>query len=640
MRNFFAGKKTTKKEDNSSAKKSSIKINLKSWLIAAAVLIGLILFTLATFYIAGFFILLFTKHNPFAANLTTFYDSFTQYTLAPKLSEKKKLILSTLLGSAIAYGIPLILTIQALRQKKPLYGAARFANSNEIQQSGLLNQNGIVLGKWKNHYLRLDGQQFVLIAAPTRSGKGVGLVVPNLLAYSQSVIVFDPKLENFKLTAGYRAYCGQHVFLFNPFTEDFRSHRYNPLEYIRDGVYRISDLMAVGEIFYPTQLNSKSLEGFFNDQARNLFMGLGLYLCETPELPCTLGELLRQSSGEGKPIKLFIFELIRARAESDRPLSRSCVDALMRFVSNSSNTMSSILSSFNAPLGIFANPIVDAATSANDFDLRQIRKTGMSIYVGITPDHLSEASRLVNLLFSQLVNLNTKELPQDNPELKYQCLLLMDEFIAMGKMPILTKGVAYLACYNLRLMPIIQSVTQLSSLYGHDEARNFITNHALQVIFAPREQKDAQEYSDMLGYETAKGHGKNKQIGGKSGGGYSKSESEQRRALLLPQEIKEIGKDKEIILLENMKPILCQKIRYYDDPAFTSRLMPPPEVPLLEIPEERPAMIPEEVLNPKPEKPSKSTNATETDLEFSMIKDELETEEIMSLKADEHEDSM
>lgn len=436
-----------------------------------------------------------------------------------------------------------------------------------------MSVNEIIVGKYQGQYLTFKGQQFVILAAPTRSQKGVAIVIPNLLNFAGSVVVLDIKLENFKLTSGFRRKHGQKVFLFNPFAEDGRTHRWNPLDGIsRNRNFRVGDVLAVGQALYPSD-NPK--EAFWNDQARNLFLGLTLYLLETPELPCTLGELLRQSSGKGMPLKDYLQGIMAERSNGDNALSDECLDALNRFCSTSENTMASILATFNAPLTIFANPIVDAATSASDFDITAVRKELMSVYIGIQPNRLADASLLINLFFSQLVNLNTKELPQDNPALKHQCLLLLDEFTAIGKVGIIAKAVSYIAGYNLRLLPIIQSLSQLESVYGEKDTRTFVTNHALQIIYPPREQKDANEYSEMLGYFTEKsvstGISRPRAWGGNNGSS-SENVSDQKRALLLPQELKELGQDKEIILLENTKPILCDKARYYDDPTFIDRL--------------------------------------------------------------------
>ena len=446
----------------------------------------------------------------------------------------------------------------------------------------------IVVGVWRGRYLRFAGQQFVLLAAPARSGKGVGIVIPNLLSYPDSAVVLDIKQENYTITAGFRRAHGHAVYLFNPFAEDGRTHRYNPLSAVSDGVFRVGDVLAIGYALYPVGGH----DDFWKDQARNLFLCIVLLLCEwrdarragkidIPDYPVTMGEVLRQSSGNGMPVKAY---LQKGLLQHRNILTGPCVDALNRFLANDDKVLASILATFNAPLTIWANPIVDAATSTNDFDLRDVRKQRMTVYIGITPDHLTESALLVNLVFSQLVNLNTKQLPQDNPALKFQCLLVMDEFTAIGKIHIIARAVAYMAGYNLRMLSIVQSVSQLESVYGRADARTFVTNHAMQILYAPREQKDANEYSEMLGTFTDKSRSVSRSsaiFGGR--GGSSESVSEQRRPLLLPQELKELGRDKEIILLENTKPILAEKICYWRDPAFTSRLAAAPRVPTMDL---------------------------------------------------------
>ena len=450
------------------------------------------------------------------------------------------------------------------------------------------SQPTLVVGRWRGRYLRFAGQQFVLLAAPARSGKGVGIVIPNLLSYSDSVVVLDIKQENFRLTAGFRRAHGQAVYLFNPFAEDGCTHRYNPLSVIADDMFRVGDILAIGYVLYPAGGHDE----FWKDQARNLLLGLVLLLCDlrearragasgVPDYPITMGEVLRQSSGNGQPVKTYLNRML---IQHRQYLSRACIDALNRFLANDDKVLASILATFNAPLTIWANPIVDAATSANDFDLRDVRRRKMSVYLGVTSDHLSEAAILMNLMFSQLVNLNTKELAEDNPALKYQCLLLLDEMTAIGKIQIIARAVAYMAGYNLRLLSIVQSDSQLESVYGRADARTIVTNHAMQILFAPREQKDANAYSEMLGTRTERSRTTSRSNGMFGArGGASESFSDQRRALMLPQEIKELARDKEIILLENTKPILADRICYWRDRAFTSRVMDAPAVPALDL---------------------------------------------------------
>ena len=388
-------------------------------------------------------------------------------------------------------------------------------------------------------------------------------------------MVLDIKQENFDLTSGWRKAQGHDIYLFNPFAEDRRTHRWNPLSYVsNDPAFRISDIQAIAAMLYP---DGDAGQKFWVSQARNAFMALALYLYERFDhqigegtensslLFPTLGAVYRLSSGDGQSeLKPFL------RALSQEPfLSSHAKTAFAGMLSQADETFASILGTFKEPLNAFINPILDAATSANDFLLTDVRKKRMTIYIGIQPNKLAESRLIINLFFSQLINQNTKELPQNNKALKHQCLLLMDEFTSIGKVDIIASAVSYMAGYNIRLLPIIQSMAQLDATYGKDISRTIITNHALQIVYAPREQQDANDYSDMLGYTTVR---KDSFTRGRD---FSKSESKERRALMLPQELKAIGFDKEIFFYEGIpQPVLCEKIKYYQDKMFTSRLLP------------------------------------------------------------------
>lgn len=541
-----------------------------TWLKVVLGLVVVCMGLVAANHVGGVLFVIANKTNPFEM-YATYLAWYGEYKDDP--IQKKRLIFAAVASLVVVYVLPLIIIERITRKVQSLHGDARWATPAEVRKSGLLGDKGIMVGKYRDQFLMLGGQLFVMLAAPTRGGKGVGVVIPNLLSYPDSVVVLDVKQENYDITSGYRALYGHECYLFNPFAEDGRSARWNPLSYVSENqMLWVTDILAIGYVLYPNE----GKDTFFNDQARNLFLGLVLYLMETPELPRTIGEALRQSSGKGKSIKDYITDLLAERDASDRPLSDTCVQALQRFTANSDNTLASILASFNAPLTIWANPIVDAATSGDDFLLTDVRKKRMSIYLGITPDKLSQSALILNLFFSQLINLNTKELPQKNPALKYQCLLLMDEFTAIGKVDVINTAVSYMAGYNLRLLPIIQSMTQLASKYGEQDAQTLSTNHALRILFPPRENKDANEYSETLGYFTIKSTSTsiNNQSLMPFGGAPSRGESmsDQRRALMLPQELREMGQDKEIITFENTKPIMADKVMYYKEPVFVERL--------------------------------------------------------------------
>ena len=494
------------------------------------------------------------------------------------------------IAGGLGFGLPAILWLALayllMRGQKisSLHGNARFATAGDLKKAGLLGAapNGIVVGKWGNQLIRLAGQQFVILAAPTRSGKGVGVVIPNLLEYQESVVVLDIKQENFDLTSGWRQSQGQEIYLFNPFAEDRRTHRWNPLSYVsQDPDFRISDIQGIAAMLYPAVDDKQK---FWISHARNAFTAFALYLFESADhrrsqalassvaASPTLGAIYRLSTGEGGDLKEYLQGL------AQQPfLSPNARAAFANLLSQEKETFASIIGSFKEPLNAWLNPVLDAATSGDDFDLSAVRKKKMTIYLGIQPGKLAESRLIVNLFFSQLIDVNTRELPQNNPALKHQCLLLMDEFTSIGRVDILAQAVAYMAGYNLRLLPIIQSMAQLDAVYGRELARTLITNHALQILYAPREQQDANDYSEMLGYTTVRKESRTRSQG--KGREISRSEHEERRALMLPQELKALGADKEVFLYEGIPhPVKCDKIRYYQDKRFTKRIMPKVDV--------------------------------------------------------------
>ncbi len=530
-------------------------------------------------YAAGGAYFIVHKADPRQVQAETWQEYWAQYRDDPK--EKKRLQGSMGFAVFALFGLPLILIAVVMSKSRSLHGDARWATAGEVQDAGLLEEQGLILGKHNGKFLMMNEPKFVMLVAPTRSGKGVGTIIPNLLNWNQSVIVVDIKGENFDVTSGFRAKHGQEVYKFAPFDENFETHCSNPLSYVsRDPRFVVGELQSVGYMLYPKRDGDGA---FWNDAARNLFVAVSLYCLESG-MPLTIGEVLRRSSGNGRP-KEFWQGVVDSRVSaSGLALSKHCLDALSQFVSNSDNTLTSILSTFSAPLGAFTNPAVDAATSRDDFDLRDIRRRKMSIYVVIPPNRLAEASLLINLFFSVAIDQNTKTLPEKDPTLKHLALLLLDEFPALGRVDKYVKSIGYIAGYGLRSLMIAQSISQLKDreLYGEEGTRTLATNHMLQLIYAPREQQDAQEYSEILGYyglsSTSKGVSR-----GRGSVTNSENVSDQKRALMLPQELREIGPDRVIVIADNCKPIFAEKIKYYTDPAFKERLMPPVKVPPLDM---------------------------------------------------------
>lgn len=623
------------------------------WLKPSLIVLGLVMACLLWAYLGGGIFLVAHQHKFVDATPLTLYQYWVYY------GTEKSVLHWLYISGAVAFVVTMAPAALLLAPaKRSLFGDARWARPHEIRKAGLLGTKGIIVGRYKRTYLMFEGSQHVILSAPTRSGKGVGIVIPNLLTWADSVVVLDIKQENHGITSAYRSKYGQSCFLFNPAATDYRTHRYNPLAYVsEDPNFRIDDTQKIANMLFPDQ---QGVDPIWTATPRSLFLGIVLYLLETPGKLVTLGQVLRESLADGDGAKYFS-GIIAARSlgeqiaqtsthdayrqatrdlqailadkgkapehhprltdiavwvrlseayrdalakqvgdmRKDHPktpdlvrlaeavpidvascrigkaLSGACVRALNSYISISAETTrAGIMTGFRSRLELWYNPLVDAATSANDFDLRDVRKKRMSIYLGVTPDNLDRVAPLLNLFFQQLIDLNTRELPEHNPALKYQCLLLADEFTAIGKIQVLSKGISYIAGYGLRMLPVIQSPAQVVEVYGKHAAETFTTNHALQIVFPPKatESDTAESISRWLGYQTVKGISESKGKALFSTREKSESSSDQRRALLLPQEITTLGKAREIVVLEDCPPILAHKICYYDDPVFIDRL--------------------------------------------------------------------
>ena len=338
-------------------------------------------------------------------------------------------------------------------------------------------------------------------------------------------------------------------------------------------------------MFFPDPPNS---DPFWMSSARSLFLGIALYLFSTPSLPRTIGEILRQGMAddeEGFGHKWR--RVIQGRMSGDQPLSEECVRALYDVIDLAPQTTSSIRKTFTSRLDLWANPVLDAATAASDFDLRKLREVPMSIYLGVMPKDLHRLQPLVNLFFQQAIALQTDELPEHNRRLSHQVLMVLDEFPALGRIPIVAEASGFLPGYNVRTLMIMQTPAQLRQVYGEDGARTLLKTLAARIFFAPKDMDDAEEISRELGMTTVKVKTHSRPVwelsNGKGSRHRSVSISEQRRPLMLPQEVRGLGKERAIVLTEDTPPILCRKIRYYRVAALRNRIRRPPVVPAVSI---------------------------------------------------------
>lgn len=483
-----------------------------------------------------------------------------------------------LIGASVSGLVSIVgATALLLSRRRSLHGDARWASRSEERRAGLRARAGILLGHGRNGFLISDGPEHVMVYAPTRSGKGVGVVIPNLLAWPGSTIVLDIKRENYAATAGYRRSCGQEVVLFDPLDRDGRTARYNPLAHIDRGnpILVIDELQRMAWMLFPVHAQS---DPFWAEAARTGFIGVGSYVAATPELPFTMGEIYRQLT-HGDP-RTRMPEQVEARRRQGRPLPTACEAALADFCASSENTFASVRQSITTRMGLWLNPLADAATSASDFDLRTIRGGRVSIYLGASPDNMARVAPLYSLLFQQLVDLNSRSLPSKDDQ---PVLLLLDEFARLGPAPLLAHAFSWVAGYGLRLLPVIQSPSQLRALYGPDTTEEILTNCGIELVFAPKELRIAQELSDRLGYYTYEGRSLSRPRG-LGAGRRSVTVSDQRRALMLPQELIQMTDRNLIVLKAGVPPVRGRKIVFYRERTFLRRRRAAPETGVVRIP--------------------------------------------------------
>src|ERR1700722_4234566 len=525
-------------------------------------------------YLAGYLFLWWVRANPREASPLTIARYAYYYGHREDL--RRRLAVASGAGFALVGAVALIVF---LPKGRALHGNARFATRREIARAGLFAHHGLFLGRYGRRCLVLGGQQGAIVCAPPRSDKGTAIVVPNCLAWPGSLICQDIKLENWHLPAGSPRGLAPPCYRGNPRDPNGNTACSNPLSYVPAAPnLRISGIQRIAATLFP---EIPGTDPFWTAGGRGLFLGLALYVLETPSLPPTLGEVLRQGmASDAEGFSAHWKRIISGRQSGCTPLSAPCVRAISDIIDLAPVTASSIRKTFTSRMDLFANPLIDAATSCNDFDWRDLRKRPMSIYLCIQPGDLHLLRPLLNLFIEQAIALQTEELPEHNPALKHQVLMLLDEMTAPGKIPILAQAISYLPGYNVRLLLIIQAFSQLREVYGGNAADTMMKSLAARVLYAPKDFAEANEISQELGMTTVRVKSFSKpradflsMKGHRQG---NVSVNEQKRPLFLPQEVKELGRDREILLYEGLRPVLAKKNRYYEDPLFKKRLFPPP----------------------------------------------------------------
>ncbi|MGE3871359.1 MAG: conjugal transfer protein TraG [Parvibaculaceae bacterium] len=482
---------------------------------------------------------------------------------------------SGLAGTAVAIAGSLWRARQ--NQMVTTYGSARWANPEELGYSNLLANSGVFLGRLAKEYLRHDGPEHVLAFAPTRSGKGVGLVIPTLLTWPGSAVIHDIKGENWQLTAGWRSRFS-HCLLFNP--ADPRSARYNPLVEVRKGVTEVRDVQNIADILVDPE-GALERRNHWEKTSHALLVGVILHILYAEEEK-TLARVATFLSDPSRSIErtLKIMMTTNHLGTDEKPRVHPVVASVARELLNKSeNERSGVLSTAMSFLSLYRDPIIARNTEACDWRIRDLitARRPVSLYLVVPPADLSRTKPLVRLILNQIGRRLTEKLDgQPGKSDRRRLLLMLDEFPALGRLDFFETALAFMAGYGIKAYLIAQSLNQIVKAYGENNA--ILDNCHVRIAFAANDERTARRISDALGTATELRAQRN-YAGHRLAPWLAHvmvSRQETARPLLTPGEVMQLPADEELVLVAGLPPIKAKKLKYYADTNFRGRVLPPP----------------------------------------------------------------
>ena len=482
------------------------------------------------------------------------------------------------LGGIMPIGMAIALSVWRARQARRVttYGSARWATAEDIEQAGLLRPAGVFLGGLGGKapvYLRHDGPEHVMAIAPTRSGKGVGLVVPTLLSWPASCVVHDIKGENWQLTAGWRSRFS-HCLLFNP--TDPHSAANNPLLEVRQGVHEVRDAQNIADILVDPE-GALERRNHWEKTSHALLVGAILHVLYAED-DKTLRGVAAFLSNPSWPFETSLRLMMDTRHLDHGP-HPVVASAAREVLNKSENERSGVLSTAMSYLGLYRDPTVAAVTSRCDWRIADLidAEHPVSLYLVVPPSDINRTKPLVRLLLNQIGRRLTESLDgSDGITRRHKLLLMLDEFAALGRLDFFESALAFIAGYGLRAYLIAQSLNQVERAYGQNNS--ILDNCHVRVVFSSNDERTAKRISDSLGTATEQRSQRN-YAGHRLApwlGHLMVSRQETARALRTPGEIMQLPNDDEIVMVSGQPPIQAKKLRYYQDRNFTRRILPPP----------------------------------------------------------------
>ncbi|WP_068084064.1 conjugal transfer protein TraG [Novosphingobium rosa] len=478
-------------------------------------------------------------------------------------------------------GAAIIGSLWRARQAKNVttYGSARWAEPGEVERAGLHADAGVFLGELDGRYLRHDGPEHVMAFAPTRSGKGVGLVVPTLLSWTGSAVIHDIKGENWQLTAGWRSLFS-HALLFNP--TDARSAHYNPLMEVRRGENEVRDVQNIADILVDPD-GALERRNHWEKTSHSLLVGVILHILYAEENK-TLARVASFLSDPQRPFTATLKAMMSTNHLGTRkhPRVHPVVASAAREVLNKSeNERSGVLSTAMSFLGLYRDPTVAKVTSRSDWMISNLvdGERPCSLYLVIPPSDISRTKPLIRLILNQIGRRLTEKLEgQGNKSGRHPLLMMLDEFPALGRLDFFETSLAFMAGYGVRTFLIAQSLNQIDKAYGEHNA--ILDNCHVRVAFATNDERTARRISEALGQATEQRAMRN-YAGHRLAPWLAHvmvSRQETARPLLTQGEVMQLPASDELVMIAGLEPIRAKKLRYYSDANFLARILPSPDL--------------------------------------------------------------
>ena len=494
------------------------------------------------------------------------YDAY-----APQVFDTGGLIAAS--GGFAAIMVAIAMSVWRGRETRnsSTYGSAHWATRRDIVRAGLFAEQGVVLGKFNNSYLRHDGPEHVLCFAPTRSGKGVGLVIPTLLTWAGSAIVHDIKGENWSLTAGFRSGFSR-ALLFDP--TNLQSAAYNPLLEVRRGILEVRDVQNVADVLVDPE-GSLEKRNHWEKTSHALLVGAILHVLYA-ETDKTLAGVAAFLSDPGRTIETTLKAMMTTAHLGEAGPHPVVASAARELLNKSENERSGVLSTAMSFLGLYRDPVIAEVTSRSQWRIADLvdAKCPATLYLVVPPSDISRTKPLIRLILNQIGRRLTEELEAGHD--RHRLLLMLDEFPALGRLDFFESALAFMAGYRIKAFLIAQSLNQIERAYGANNS--ILDNCHVRVAFATNDERTAKRVSESLGTATEQRAMKN-YAGHRLSpwlGHLMISRSETSRPLLTQGEMLQLPDTDEIVMVSGAPPVRAKKARYYADPRLQRRIVKPP----------------------------------------------------------------